>query len=191
MSPSTRSSRRTNPPPRLRKLGAVLALTLVSGAALADGAHRFVFTAYIDAPGGDDVIAGRYRAALEELKSRPGNMELDSSATNTNRCVAYSMTWQWQEARAACDAAVRAAKEQRIMPPAWWSWAHTPDDDYLALAYANRAVLYWLSQDEVAAQKDLARAKELSPQATFVALNVVALKVHHPVALAAASAPKS
>lgn len=191
MSLSTRSSSRTNSPPRLRKLGAVLALTLVSGAALADGAHRFVFTAYVDAPGGGDVIAGRYRAALEELNSRPGNVELDSSATNTNRCVAYSMTRQWQQARAACDAAVRAAKEQRNMPPAWWSWARAPDDDYLALAYANRAVLHWLAQDDVAAQKDLAQAKELSPQATFVALNVAALKIHRPVALAAASAPKS
>lgn len=186
MSSFSRSSRRTNSPPRLRALGAMLALTLVSGAALADGAHRFVFTAYADAPGGGDVIAGRYQVALEELNSHSGNMDLDPSATNTNRCVAYSMTLQWQEARAACDAAVRAAKEQRIMPPSWWSWASTPDDDYLALAYANRAVLYWLSQDDAAAQKDLAKAKELSPQAAFVALNVVALKIHRAVALASA-----
>ncbi|MGH8201814.1 MAG: hypothetical protein ACREVO_15870 [Steroidobacteraceae bacterium] len=163
----------------------------MSGAALADGAHRFVFTAYTDAAGGADVMAGRYRAALEELTSYPATAEGDSSETNTNRCVAYSMTLQWQEARAACDAAVRAATQQRNISPAWWSLAPPADDDYLALAYANRAVMYWLSQNEAAAQKDLAQAQELSPRADFVAQNVVALKVHHVVALAAAPAPKS
>ena len=188
----SRNSRRANFPQRPWALGTVLALTLVSGAAFGDGAHRFVFTAYSDAAGGADIVAGRYRIALDELKSHPGNVEPDPSATNTNRCVAYSMTMQWQEARTACDAAVRTARKQRSISPAWWNWARAPDDDdYLALAYTNRAVLYWLSQDDAAAQKDLAKAQELSPQADFVALNVAALKVHRAVALAAASAPKS
>jgi tetratricopeptide (TPR) repeat protein len=175
-----------------RALGVVLALTLVSGAALADGEHRFVFTAYSNAAGGAEVIAGRYRAALEKLTSySAATTQVDSSETDTNRCVAYSMTLQWQEARAACDDAVRAATQQRSISPAWWSSAPPPDDDYVALAYANRAVMYWLSQNEAAAQKDLARAQELSPQADFVAQNVAALKVHRAVALAAATAPKS
>jgi len=191
MSSFSRNRRSTNSPRRLRALGTVLALTLVSGAALADGAHPFHFTAYVDAPGGDDVVAGHYQAALVELKRRSGNMDLDSAETNTNRCVAYAMTRQWQQARVACDAAVRAAKERRNMSPSWWTWAPTPADDDLACAYANRAVLHWLSQDDAAAQKDLAKAAELSPQASFVAQNVVALRIHHAVTLAAASAPRS
>ncbi|MHB8812177.1 MAG: hypothetical protein ACYDAE_02840 [Steroidobacteraceae bacterium] len=186
----TRNTRRANSTQRLRAIGAGLALTLMSGAALADGAHRFVFTVYSDGPGGADVIAGRYRAALERVKSRSGNAELNSSATDTNRCVAYSMTLQWQEARAACDAAVRTAREQRNTPP--WSWAPlSDDDDYLAVAYANRAVMYWLSHDDSAAQRDIAKAQALSPSADFVALNIVAFKVHRAVALAAAPARKS
>lgn len=190
MSSLTRNICGANSAQRSRALGAGLSLILMSGAALANGAHRFVFTAYSDAAGGADVVAGRYYAAVEELKIYR-DMDRDSSVTSTNRCVAYSMTLRWQEARAACDAAVHAAREERNMPPAWWSWARTPDDDYLALAYANRAVMYWLSHDDAAAQKDLAKAQELSPQADFVAQNVAALKVHRPVALAAAPAPKS
>ncbi len=187
-----RNTRRANSLLSPRALGAVLALTLVSGAALADGEHRFVFTAYSNAAGGAEVIAGRYRAALEKLTSySAASTQVDSSETDTNRCVAYSMTLQWQEARAACDAAVRAATQQRSISPAWWSSAPPPDDDYVALAYANRAVMYWVSQNEAAAQKDLAQAQELSPQADFVARNVAALKVHRAVALAAATAPKS
>ena len=91
----------------------------------------------------------------------------------------------------ACDAAVRAATRELRTSPAWWSWESAPNGDYLALAYANRAVLSWLSQDETAAQEDLAKARELSPQAEFVALNVTALKAHRALALAVASPPQS
>lgn len=177
MSSFTRNSRRANSDRRSRALGAGLALTLASGAALAHGAHRFMFTAYGDALAGDEVIAGHYDAALELLKSHPGDVDLDPSAANTNSCVAYSMTLQWQEARAACDAAVREARR---------SWAHESDADYLAVAYANRAVLEWMSSDEAAARKDLAKAQEISPQADFVAQNLAALATHGEVAQAKA-----
>jgi hypothetical protein len=49
--------------------------------------------------------------------------------------------------------------------------------------------MYWLSQDDGRAQKDLAHAQELSPRADFVAQNIAALTVHRKVALAAV--PKS
>jgi hypothetical protein len=64
--------------------------------------------------------------------------------------------------------------------------APASDDDYLALAYANRAVMYWLSQDDARAHEDLAHAQELSPRADFVAWNVAALRGDRAVALAAA-----
>lgn len=179
----SRNTRRANSSLRPRALGAGLALMLASGAALADGAHRFVFTAYSDSAGGAEIVAGRYRLALEELRSHPGNMDLDPSATNTNRCIAYSMTLRWREAHAACDAAVRAAERQSTVPT-WLAWTRSSDDELLALAYANRAVMYWMSHDNSAAQKDLTRALELSPQSDFVARNVAALKAHVTVALA-------
>lgn len=187
MSSFTRNTRRANYARCPRPFAAGLALMLVSGAAVADGAHRFVFTAYSDAAGGADVVAGRYRAALEELRGYPDITDLDPSATNTNRCVAYSMTFQWQEARAACDAAVRTASEQRLARPGGVSWLTPPSDDGLAVAYANRAVMHWLGHDDAAARRDLAQALRLSPQATFVARNVAALKMHGEVAEASAS----
>lgn len=183
MSSFTRNTRRANSAQRSRTLGVGLALTLASAGALADGAHRFVFTTYSDAAGGADVLAGRYRAALEELTSHADSAGLDPSAIDTNRCVAYSMTLQWQEARAACDAAVLEARD---------------NDDSLAVAYANRAVLHWLSSDDSAARHDLAKASEFSPRADFVARNLAALATHHDVvkshgemARAGAPAPKS
>lgn len=175
MSSFTRNSHRANSHRCPRALGAGLALTLVSGAALAGGDHRFVFTAYTDAAGGTNLMDGRYRAALEDLRSHPGKVDLDPSETNTNRCVAYSMTLQWREARAACDAAVSAAS----------------DDERLALAYANRAVLQWLSNDEAAARQDMAKARALSPGADFVARNLAALEMHRQVARTDAPAPTS
>jgi hypothetical protein len=72
------------------------------------------------------------------------------------------------------------------------SWARESDDEYLALAYANRAVMHWMSHDEASAQKDLSRARELSPQTDFVAQNIAALKVHVTEVFAGAPpAPKS
>lgn len=176
---------------RSRTLGAALALTLVSGAALADGAHRFTFTAYSDAAGGEDVVAGRYRDALQELKRHAGTVDFDPSAANTNRCVAYAMTLQWQEAHAACDAAVLAASERRNALPTWLSWVDEAEDERLALAYANRAVMHWMSHDEAAARKDLTSALALAPKTDFVAQNIAAFKQHAPVALAGAAVPKS
>lgn len=191
MSSFTSNGHRANSDRRLRAFGAGLALTLASGAALAHGTHRFVFTAYSDAAGGAEVMAGRYRAALEELGSDAGSMALDPSALNTNRCIAYSMTLQWQQAHAACDAAVRAASQEANPPPSWWSPSHESDDDYLALTYANRAVLEWMSSDEGAARKDLAKAHEIAPQSDFVMQNLSALETHSEVAQAGTTVPKS
>jgi tetratricopeptide (TPR) repeat protein len=185
----SRNSRRANYAPNLLALGAGIALTLSSGAALADGAHRFVFTAYSDAAGGADVVAGRYQAALEELEHHRDIMDLDPSAANTNRCVAYSMTLHWQEARTACDAAVHAAAEQQRSAQA--SWLPSSNIESLAVAYANRAVVNWLSHDDAAARQDLAKARELSPRATFVAQNLAALKMHGEMLQAGAPRRKS
>ncbi|HTX04202.1 MAG TPA: hypothetical protein VMD06_00145 [Steroidobacteraceae bacterium] len=135
-------------------------------------------------------MAGRYRAALAQLASPSGTIDPDPAAVSTNRCVAYSMSLQWRQAHAACDAAIEAAAEARTALPAWLSWTESSSEKYLALAYANRAVMYWLSNDTAAAREDLARAQDLAPQADFVARNVAALKVHGALAVAAAAAPK-
>lgn len=184
----SRNSSRANCARKSPALGVGIALSVLSGSALADGPHRFVFTAYSDAAGGADVVAGRYQAALVELGQHRDIMDLDPSAANTNRCVAYSMTLHWQQARAACDAAVESAAREWSAQPGWLPPANP---ESLAVAYANRAVMSWLSHDDAAARDDLAKAQKLSPRAGFVALNIAALKLHGQMAQAVASAPKS
>ena len=193
MSSFSRNSRRANSPllPRAIGTGLALALSVVSGTALADEAHRFVFTAYTDAAGGADVLAGRYRAALEELETDRDSTDFDAGETDSNRCVAYSMTMRWQEARATCDAAVREAAKQRVGAPGWFGWTRESQDEYLALAYTNRAVMRWMTGDEAAAKEDLGKARELAPQADFVARNVAALRMHVTATRVAATAPRS
>lgn len=63
--------------------------------------------------------------------------------------------------------------------------------EYPALAYSNRAVLEWISSDEAAARKDLAKAQKVAPQSDFVAQNLAALEAHGEVAQAGAPVPKS
>jgi hypothetical protein len=191
MSSYSRNIRRANSARRSRVLGAGLALTLLSGAALADGAHRFVFTAYSNAAGGRQVVAGHYRAALQVLRDSPDTAALDPAAEETNRCVAYSMTLRLREAQVACDAAVQAARKQRDAFPAWWTWIPSTYDDDVAIAYANRAVMHWMSNDAAAAHRDLAEARELSPRSGFVAQNLEALEMHAALARAGAPPPKS
>jgi len=192
MSSLSRNNRRAHFARRTHTLGAGLALTLLSTAALADGAHRqFVFTAYADAAGGTQVLAGRYQAALAQLRGYRGVADPDPAAVETNRCVAYSMTLQWQKASSSCDAAVRAAEAERAMPTATWSWAPASSDDYVAVAYANRAVVHWLLKDDAGARKDLAKARSLLPQAGFVTRNVEAFEAHRLVAQAGTPTPKS
>ncbi len=176
MSSSSGNSLRATYVPRA--LGAGLAFLLASAAAFAGDAQRFVFTAYSDAAGGADVVAGRYHAALAQLKSYPRMIDFDPAATNTNRCVAYSMTLQWRAARAACDAAVRASQA----PP-------LGSEHHLGGGDAHRAGVVWLWAADVAADKDLARAQALSPRSQFVARNVAALRIHGAVALARQPAP--
>jgi hypothetical protein len=45
----------------------------------------------------------------------------------------------------------------------------------VAIAYANRAVLHWLTDDTHSAASDLAQAKRFAPKADFVTRNLAAL----------------
>lgn len=62
------------------------------------------------------------------------------------------------------------------------SFDRTDYRDYLALAYSNRAVFNWMSNDTAAAQSDLKKAAAAAPKAEFVARNVTALQSHSTVA---------
>jgi Flp pilus assembly protein TadD len=163
-----------------RILGLAAAVSLLLGQAVqADPAHNFVLTAYSNGMGGEDLINGNYGAAAEALHSHPGISALDASTTSNNRCVALTMTRQWDSARIACNQAVRDAQQEKAMLPSYQYWGRKFKNDYLAVALSNRAVLHWMSSDSEAAANDLKKAEALSPNADFVTRNRAALEYSH------------
>jgi len=167
-------SRNSGKPIRTLQL-AVVAAVLAGSVAYADEARNFELTAFSNGPAGAALTSGDYNTALVQLQRAHG---LDSDTTNTNRCVAFSVTRRLEEARAACDAAVRDAQMQLASMPVSMAWARADFRDYLAVAYSNRAVLDWILNDTHAAQSDLKKAAAVSPKAAFVAQNETALESH-------------
>ena len=158
---------------------AVAAAALAGSAAYADDSHNFELAAFSNGTAGPAIVSGDYNTALTQLQRTHA---LANETTNTNRCVAYVATRQFPAARLACDAAVREAQQDIASVPVSMSWARSDYRDYLALAYSNRAVLNWLTNDSAAAQSDLQKAAAVSPKATFVARNRLALQSHAAVA---------
>lgn len=129
-----------------------------------------ILASYTDALGGRALVKGQTQQALEQLsaiKSRPYSfLELN------NQCVAHTVLRQWSEASDACDAAVAGAVDNRKGLRKPFDGADYSSDKALATAYSNRAVMYWLSNDAVAAHNDLAKARKLAPRAGYVLRNL-------------------
>jgi len=172
-------SSNSNKPYRTLILAATVSLLLGQAAQAADPSHNFVLTAYSNGAGGAELISGNYGAAAEALHYPPSISMSDASTTSNNRCVALTMTKQWDSARAACNQAVRDAQQEKAMLPSYQYWARKFKNDYLAVALSNRAVLHWMSSDSASAANDLKRAAALSPKADFVAHNLAALEYSH------------
>lgn len=176
-------SRNSRKPSQALHLAFAAALLAGSAAHAADEQQTFVLTAFSNVAGGQSIVTGDYDAAVKELASRSRTLVLDdSSSLSTNRCVAYSVTKQLDAAYSACDAAISEAREEIANLPVLMSWARREYREYLALAYSNRAVLNWLSNNSTAAQDDLNKAKAVAPSADFVAHNLSALQNRNTVA---------
>jgi hypothetical protein len=176
------SSRNSKKPSQALHLALAAALLAGSAAHAADQPHAFVLTAFSNGAAGQSIMTGDYDTAVKQLDAKSHTLALDVSSLNTNRCVAYSVTKQLSAAHAACDAAVREAQQEIANLPVSMAWARRQYRDYVALAYSNRAVLNWLSNDSTAAQEDLKRAEAMAPKADFVAHNLSALHNRNAVA---------
>jgi hypothetical protein len=185
MSSHSRNSRKPN-----RALQVAFAAAVLAGSAAhaAEQPRTFELTAFSNGTAGAALTSGDYTVALQQLTAHAHALDGDSLATN--RCVAYVATRQLPAAHAACDAAVRDAQQAIASLPMSLSYARSEYRGYLALAYSNRAVLNWLSNDSAAAQSDLRKAAAVAPNAKFVARNQTALQSHSTVAQIAV-APKS
>ena len=181
-------SRNSRTPNRALQLALAGALLVGSTAFAADEPHTFELTAFSNGTGGQAILSGDYNTAQQELKSRERSLDVETVATN--RCVVYTVTRQIDAARTACDKAVHEAQQEIAGLPVSLSWARSDYRDYLALAYSNRAVLNWVTNNATGAQDDLKKAAAVSPKASFVARNVSALQNHATVAQVA-SVPKT
>jgi hypothetical protein len=173
-------SRNSRTATRAVQLAFAAALLAGSSAYAADAAHNFQLTAFSNTASGASLVKGDYNLAVEQLAKDARSLSSDS--LDTNRCVAYAVTHDLQKARAACDAAVRDAQRQLVSLSATELWARSEYRDYLAVAYANRAVVAWISNDAAAAQADLKKAAAVAPKADFVVRNLSALQSHNAVA---------
>jgi hypothetical protein len=181
-----RSSSRNSRKP-LRALGLAAAVSLLLGSAVQadDHSHNFVLTAYSNGKGGPALLSGDYDAAIQQLRYRAtASISVEAGTTSNNRCVALVMTKKWDSAKLACDEAVRDAEQERMALSSYNIWARKIENDYVALALSNRAVLHWMSDDTAGAASDLKKAEFLSPKADFVSRNRAALQFSHAGAVA-------
>ena len=153
--------------------------------------HNFVLTAYSNARGGKELVSGDYTAAAQTLRYHQGFATSEPGSISNNRCVALAVTKQWDAAKAACDDAVRAAQFEKATLPAYQYWARHLENDYLAVALSNRAVLHWLSSNSAAAADDLKKAAALSPKSSVVERNRAALEYSRSSVAQVAVAPAS
>jgi hypothetical protein len=143
------------------------------------GADQFIVSVYSNGRGSQELLSGHYDAALAQIETSRGLDEASRFAAATNLCVAQMMAGQFDSARTACDAAVKSARSSAITNPSWGPPAGGAHQEDVAVAYANRAVLHWLTDDTQSAANDLEQAKRLSPKADLVTRNVIALRASH------------
>jgi hypothetical protein len=187
MSSHSRNSRKATQALHLAFAAALLA---GSAAQAADQPRNFELAAFSNTLAGDSLVRGNYEAAFQQLAIDEHSLTASPATIATNRCVTLIMTHKFEEAHTACNSAVSAARLEIVSMPVSVAWARQEFRDYLALAYSNRAVLDYLTNDTTAAQADLAKAKSVSPKAELVARNLTVLQSHNAVAQVAV-VPKS
>jgi hypothetical protein len=165
-----------------RSVATAVSLLVASSAALhvasakaAETTHTpLVLTAYSNGVGGKALIDKHYDEALTAIRAYKPQLSVMASAKANNLCVALTATRQLTEAKVACSNALKAAKYERLSSERFAAGV-TEANSYIAIAYANRAVAYILSQEMASAKADLERAQGLAPGAEFVARNVAAV----------------
>ncbi len=187
MSSYSRNSRKAT---QALHLAFAAALLTGSAAHAADQPRNFELAAFSNTLAGDSLVRGNYDAAFQQLAIDAHSLTANPSTTATNRCVTLIMTHRFEEAHPACNAAVSAARLEIVSMPVSMTFARQELRDYLALAYSNRAVLDYLTNDTTAATADLKKAESVSPKAEFVARNLTVLQSRGAVAQVAV-VPKS
>lgn len=129
-----------------------------------------MLASFTDVRGGEALVRGQAEQALEQIHARKSKRF--SAFELNNQCVAYTVLRQWTQAGDACDAAVNSALDKRENNRRLFGGPRYPVSSGIATAYSNRAVMHWLSNNSAEAHNDLAKARKLAPQASYVQRNL-------------------
>jgi hypothetical protein len=147
-------------------------------------------TVFTDAPGGTVLLEGDYANAIAEIR-KLNRIPAVTSLHVTNLCVAQIAAREWVDARRTCDAAIDAARRDRVRAPSGLIGTRSRYKDFVAVAYSNRAVLSLLSANLAAGEDDLLRAQKVAPRAQFVKLNLAATRLVREARVMARTTPES
>ena len=115
---------------------------------------------YSNAPGGAEIAAGDYDAAIAAASGRLWRLNTDSALiASTNLCVAYTMTREIAAAEAACAEALALA---RSVDRASRNSGRVTQPEATARALINRGVLHAVAGDPLLAAADFREAGRVS-----------------------------
>ena len=123
----------------------------------------YTLTAIEDVSYGEEVVAGDYDTAIESILSS-AKLRRNGFEAQTNLCVAYTRSGDFEKADASCNAALAAlGKRSRpataaLLDP---SRSRRVRERYLALALSNRGVLRAITGKPELARNDFEQAAEL------------------------------
>lgn len=163
-------------------LSAATCVTALLSIELAVGEPAYEMGAYTNRPGGRQLLAGNYDAAIESASSTIWSRnETDALVAQTNLCVAHTVKREFTEAYDACDEALTLAKR------ADRSYARLRRSE-MAKALTNRGVLRAISGDAIGAARDFREAAGLGSKWSAPSRNLAHLESSAAYRLAVAQA---
>lgn len=145
-------------------LSARLSFTVIGISTLATtpsgAAESLEMISYSNAPGGAEIAAGDFDAAIAAATGRLWRLNSESALiASTNLCVAYTMKRQIDAAEAACAEALSRA---RSADRASRNSGRTTKAEATARALTNRGVLHAVAGDPLLAAEDFRAADRAS-----------------------------
>ena len=143
----------------------------------------YEMTAVSTAANGGLIIDGKYDAAIRNnLRQK---YHKDKFALNTNLCVAYTMTGQFEQASAFCDEAVRISEGDIRLQAKRLFGMRTPAIDavqlrWRAVAHSNRGILRYATGNLADAHEDFELAAGLNVPRLNVATNLARFEAQQP-----------
>lgn len=156
---------------------AMLTAPLAALAATDLSSPAFTMTVFDDTSSGRKVVVGQYSAAIEDVNSS-GRSADNNFELLTSLCVAYAKSGDLEKASSSCDAAIaRVVKRKRAIIRNAQSRGLGAQiySRYLAVALANRGVLYAAAGQRQLAREKFEQALEMKTELTAPEINLARL----------------